>query len=62
MARKRNVKTPETSEQKFKQRLLELGLLTEITPPLDPEKYPKDRHPIPLEGRPGSRLILEERR
>jgi hypothetical protein len=49
-------------EERFKQLLLEKGLLTEITPPLPPHKFPKNRRPIPLEGRPGSRLILEERR
>jgi len=49
-------------EEEFKRLLLERGLLTEITPPLSPDKYPKDRKPIPLDGRPGSKLILEERR
>ncbi len=51
-----------TSEEKFSRLLLEQGLLTNITPPLPPDKFPKSRRPIPLEGRPGSRLILEERR
>jgi hypothetical protein len=49
-------------EERFKQLLLEKGLLTDITPPLPPHKFPKNRTPIPLGGRPGSRLILEERR
>jgi len=49
-------------EERFKQLLLEKGLLTEITPPLPPHKFPKNRTPILLEGRPRSRLILEERR
>ncbi len=47
-------------EEEFKQLLLERGLLTEITPPLPPDKMPKDRKPVPLDGRPGSKLILEE--
>jgi hypothetical protein len=55
-------KSEVTKEEEFKQRLLELGLLSEITPPLPPDKYPKDRKPIPLGNRPGSRLLLEERR
>ena len=49
-------------EERFKQLLLEKGLLTEITPPLPPERYPKDRAPIPPGDWPGSKLILEERR
>jgi hypothetical protein len=51
-----------TLEEKFKQRLLELGLLSEITPPLSPDKYPKDRRPIPVVGNPVSDLIIQERR
>lgn len=43
-------------------RMLELGLLTEIRPLLSPDAIPKDRQLIPLEGRPGSWLIIEERR
>jgi hypothetical protein len=49
-------------EEEFKQKLLELGLLTEITPPLPPDKYPKNRRPIPVEGNPVSDLIIQERR
>ncbi len=51
-----------TKEEEFKQRLLEVGLLTEITPPLPPEQYPKGRVPIPVEGNPISDLIIRERR
>ena len=53
---------PRMSEEEFKQLLLERGLLSQITPPLSPDKFPKARKPVPLDGRPGSRLILEERR
>ena len=49
-------------EKKFKQKLLESGLLTEITPPLPPDKYPKDRVPISVQGNPVSDLIIRERR
>ena len=49
-------------EEEFKQKLLESGLLTEITPPLPPDKYPKDRVPIPVQGNPVSDLIIRERR
>lgn len=55
-------KQAETPEGRLKQRLHELGLLTKITPPLPRDAYPKDRQPIPLDGRPGSQIILEERR
>lgn len=51
-----------TPEERFKKRLLELGLLTEIKPPLSAEAIPRDRQPIPVEGNPISELIIEERR
>ena len=47
---------------KFLQRLLELGLLTEITPPMKPEDYPKNRRLLQVEGTPLSELIIAERR
>jgi hypothetical protein len=62
MAGKRNLKTSESLEDKFKQRLLELGLLAEITPPLPPEKYPRDRQPIPVQDNSVSDLMIRERR
>jgi hypothetical protein len=49
-------------EDQFKQRLLELGLLTTITPPQPLDAFPKTRQPIALEGRPASRILLDERR
>ena len=49
-------------EEEFKQKLLEVGLLSEITPPLPADKYPKNRRPIPVEGNPVSDLIIQERR
>jgi hypothetical protein len=52
----------ENLQEKFKQKLLELGLLSEIRPSLSPDKYPKDRSPIPVQGNPVSDLIIQERR
>jgi hypothetical protein len=49
-------------EEEFKKKLLEVGLLSEITPPLAPDKYPKNRVPIPVQGNPVSDLIIRERR
>jgi hypothetical protein len=47
------------TEEEFKQRLLELGLLTRITPPLAPGAVPRDRQPVPV---PISELIIRDRR
>ncbi len=58
----RNQEENNKLEDEFKQKLLESGLLTEITPPLPTDKYPKDRVPIPVEGNPVSDLIIRERR
>ena len=55
-------KTKPTLEEQFKKKLLEVGLLNEITPPLPPDKYPKGRVPIPVDGNPVSDLIILERR
>ena len=49
-------------EDKFKQRLLELGLLTVLKPPLRADAIPRDRRPIPVVGNPVSERIIEERR
>ena len=51
-----------SAEEQFMQRLLQLGLLEKITPPLSPEQYPKDRKPVVLEGQPLSEFLIEERR
>jgi hypothetical protein len=60
--RKQKQKNKTTLEEEFKQKLLESGLLTEITPLLPPDKYPKDRVPIPVKGNAVSDLIIRERR
>ena len=62
MSKPLDPETEKALEEKVKQRLLELGLLTEITPPLAPEDFPKDRRPVPITGKPVSEIIIEERR
>jgi hypothetical protein len=49
-------------EQHFKEQLLELGLLTEITPPLRNDAYPKDRQPAPVSCNSVSQLVIKDRR
>ena len=51
-----------SGEQKFKEYLLELGLLTEITPPLQPDAIPENRQPAPVVGNPVSERVIKERR
>lgn len=45
----------------LQQRLLERGLLREIRGPA-PVPAPGDRTPVPIEGKPLSEMIIEERR
>ncbi len=52
----------QAAEDNFKQYLLELGLLTEITPALDVQALPKQRQPAPVAGNPVSELVMKERR
>lgn len=54
-------KSPSVRDQ-VKKRLLDVGVLTEITPPLPPQAIPRNRRPIPIEGKPVSEIIIEERR
>jgi hypothetical protein len=49
------------AEAQFKQLLLELGLLTKITPPLSADAVPSDRQPVPVSGNAISELIIKER-
>ena len=50
------------SEQNFKRRLLEVGLLSKIKPPIgDPAPY-RDRQVVQVPGKPLSETIAEERR
>ena len=62
MASEKNVQPTQSLRDQVKQRLLEMGVLTEITPPLPPDAIPKNRQPIPVEGKPVSEIIIEERR
>lgn len=55
-------KTQTSMEQRFKERLVELGLLRAIKPPLPASGIPKNRQPIRVEGKPLSEFIIEERR
>ena len=52
----------QAAEDRFKQYLLELGLLTEITPPLGQRDLPAQRQPAPVVGNPVSELVMKERR
>jgi len=54
-------KSAQAAEAEFKQRLLELGLLTTITPPLTAPP-PGDRQPVPVAGNAVSEMIVKERR
>ena len=56
------VEEQRAKEQEFKKRLLEVGLLTKITPPIIDFSPWRDRRPVPIEGKPVSELIIEERR
>ena len=47
-------------ESRFKQHLVELGLLREVRVPLD--LLEEDRTPIEVKGKPLSQAIIEERR
>jgi hypothetical protein len=55
-------KSDAQAEERFKQRLIELGLLSEITPPLAPEDYPQNRQPGQVKGNALSELLIRERR
>jgi hypothetical protein len=50
------------AEAAFKQRLLEIGLLTKITPPPTPGAGPRDRQAVPVVGNAVSELVIKERR
>jgi hypothetical protein len=62
MATADDIQRSQSLQDQVKQRLLEMGVLTEITPPLPADAIPKNRRPIPIEGKPVSEIIIEERR
>lgn len=54
--------SPGAQEDEFKRRLIEAGLLKEIrTPVRDSDAY-GDRTPVPIQGKPLSATVVEERR
>lgn len=54
--------SPDKGEEAFIRRLLELGLISEVPPPItDPTPY-QNRKLIKTKGRPLSEIIVEERR
>ena len=64
MSAELNINAPEEKrlQEELQRRLLEVGLLTEITPPMSPDQWPKNRQPVPIEGEPISEMIIRERR
>jgi hypothetical protein len=50
------------AESAFKERLLQMGLLTKIAPPEAPGAKPRERTPIPVAGNAVSELVIRERR
>ncbi|MEX2118675.1 MAG: hypothetical protein WD847_03620 [Pirellulales bacterium] len=53
---------PRSPEEEFHRRLVEVGLLKEVKPPVrDLEPY-RHRRPFEFEGKPVSETIIEERR
>ncbi len=50
------------AEAEFKRRLLDLGLLTRITPPPVPGAVPRKRKAVPVAGNAVSETIIKERR
>lgn len=48
-------------EDQLEQRLFELGIISEIKPPIDPASH-QDFEPIENKGKPLSEVIIEERR
>lgn len=54
--------SPAGTEDEFKRRLVEAGLLREITPPVNNLEPYQGRRPFEFEGKPLSETIIEERR
>lgn len=53
---------PDPSEEIFKQRLLDAGLIKEIRRPSRDPSASRPWRPVPIEGKPLSETIIEERR
>ena len=54
-------KAEQEAEDRFKERLLELGLLEEITPRLSPEDARPEHAPAVVTGNAVSELLMRER-
>jgi hypothetical protein len=52
----------EDPEMTFKQLLFEQGLISEIRQPPTTDDLRIERHPVPVEGKPVSETIIEDRR
>ncbi len=55
-------KAEEEAEDRFKERLLEIGLLEEITPRLSPADARPEHEPAVVAGNAVSELLMRERR
>ena len=54
--------TESERKRKMKERLVELGILSEIKPPITDFTPYQNRKPIEVTGKPTSELIIEDRR
>ena len=59
---KEHAPVPEPGEEEFKRRLVRQGLLKDVKPPVTDRTPYQDRRPFPIEGKPLSEAIIEERR
>jgi hypothetical protein len=62
MSAKSESRTPPSAREAVLRRLLELGIVAEIRPPLTPDTVREEHEPIPIEGKPISEEIIEGRR
>ncbi len=51
-----------TSEDEFERHLVEIGLMSRVPPPHDPNRPERDFEPVVIEGEPLSETIIRERR
>jgi hypothetical protein len=50
------------TEDEFEQKLLQVGLLSEVKPPITDSSSYQGRRPVETKGKPLSEIIIEERR
>jgi hypothetical protein len=53
---------PQLTEEEFERKLVEVGVLSEIKPPITDFTPYQNRQPIETTGKPLSEVIIEERR